>query len=1174
MANIFISYNRQSEAIARTLANDIEALGHTVWFDHELSGGQAWWDQILTRVRECTVFVFVLDEAALKSTACKREYGYADDLGKPILPVLVSAGLRLSLLPLALSKIQFVDYRKQDRDAVLRLGRALTAVPPPIPPPDPLPAPPEVPISYLGSLAEMVEKTSLSYEEQSGLQIKLKRSLRDPATSDDARMLLESLRKREDLFAHVRDEIDELLQNTGKAPPLPSRSSEANSIVSKPPQRKEETLSRLADDMPREEPDLRGSVTEPARTGIYGLTTPERMKPAGMTRQERNQRKQQNVARAKLILQGSDASLQELTQLANDLKADTSFGYGWKIFSRARRTDEVKKDAKLNLKLAQKQAVCTYKDPDLPADQRLKRAFEILEQADDLRTTTNQETLGLAGAINKRTWEVDGQKLHLERALAFYRRGYRLGVDSDNGYTGINAAFVLDLLAEQEEEESRDAYASSETAPTRRTEAREIRKDIAEKLTRKAEQPANASLKDQWWFVCTVAEAYLGQQIYDQAAKWLRQAATIEDVPEWERESTVRQLARLAQLQKTTGGEGKDGGGAANFADPRAWDTLREFLKLLYSELPSSSVEAALKSAFRGKVGLGLSGGGFRASLYHIGVLAKLAELDILRHVEVLSCVSGGSIIGAHYYLEVRKLLQEKADNAITRDDYIQMVKRIAEDFLAGVQTNIRMRVAAGWWTNVKMIFLPNYSRTMRVGELYEKQIYSRIKDRSANEKYQPRWLNDLTVQPIGEVERFTPKYDNWRRAAKVPILVLNATTLNTGHNWQFTATWMGEPPSAIDTHVDGNYRLRRMYYEDAPKAYQRYRLGYAVAASSCVPGLFEPLPLPNLYEHAAKEEKVTVRLVDGGVHDNQGTASLLEQGCAVLLVSDASGQSNSIDDPGSGSLGVVMRSSTILQGRVRESQYRELAAQRRASIVQGLMFIHLKMDLDVDPVDWINCPDPSSAMEDGPRELRGPLTRYRINKKMQESLAGVRTDLDSFCDAEAYALMTSGYCMTEYCFPKHIPAFTPPDLPREKWPFLDTEKPLQELNSDPRLTKLLKVASNLAFKVWMLWRPLQITAAVLALTLIALLVFFYERWWGIALVKLTLGGLVVMGGMFLLGKILGSTVMKFVNYRKTLEEFAVGFIMSFLGFAIARLHVHVFDRWYLRLGKLNRVLK
>jgi hypothetical protein len=121
---------------------------------------------------------------------------------------------------------------------------------------------------------------------------------------------------------------------------------------------------------------------------------------------------------------------------------------------------------------------------------------------------------------------------------------------------------------------------------------------------------------------------------------------------------------------------------------------------------------------------------------------------------------------------------------------------------------------------------------------------------------------------------------------------------------------------------------------------------------------------------------------------------------------------------------------------------------------------------------------------------------------------------------------------------------------------------------------KLLKVASNLAFKIWMLWRPLQITAAVLAVVFITLLAFFYQYWWGIQLVKLTLGGLVSIAGVFLAGKILGSTVMKFVNYRKTLEEFAIGLGMSVLGFAAARLHLYVFDRWYLRWGKLDRVLK
>ena len=208
MANIFISYNRQSEPIVRSLVSDIESLGHTVWFDHELSGGQAWWDQILAWVRDCSVLVFVLSPEGLDSTACKREYTYAAELGKPVLPVLVSADVSVNLLPPALSKIEFVDCRKQDRDAAFRLARALSTIPPPGPLPDPLPKPPDAPISYLGSLTEQVDSTStLSYPEQTALLVDLKRSLRDPENTEDTRTLLRRLRKRRDLLATIADDI-------------------------------------------------------------------------------------------------------------------------------------------------------------------------------------------------------------------------------------------------------------------------------------------------------------------------------------------------------------------------------------------------------------------------------------------------------------------------------------------------------------------------------------------------------------------------------------------------------------------------------------------------------------------------------------------------------------------------------------------------------------------------------------------------------------------------------------------------------------------------------------------------------------------------------------------------------------------------------------------------------
>jgi hypothetical protein len=218
MSKIFISYNRDSIAMARSLVNDIELLGFVVWFDQELSGGQAWWDRILAMVRECDVFVFLLDPRALNSTACQREFGYAADLDKPILPVLVADGVSTNLLPPELSRLQFIDYRKQDRQTAFSLARALTGVPPPKPLPNPLPPAPEVPVSYLGSLTRKIDTAStLSYEDQSALLVNLKRGLRDPTTADDTRTLLKRLRNRHDLFAAIADEIDELLGSSRQA---------------------------------------------------------------------------------------------------------------------------------------------------------------------------------------------------------------------------------------------------------------------------------------------------------------------------------------------------------------------------------------------------------------------------------------------------------------------------------------------------------------------------------------------------------------------------------------------------------------------------------------------------------------------------------------------------------------------------------------------------------------------------------------------------------------------------------------------------------------------------------------------------------------------------------------------------------------------------------------------
>lgn len=242
MSNVFISYQRDSQAFVEVLAKDVRDLGHAVWFDQALNGGQTWWDQILAEVRRCDVFAFVLTQAALESTACKCEYGYAEQIGKPLLPILLAEGVSVNLLPRGLSKIQYVDYRTQDRDAAFRLARALITVPLPAPLPDPLPAPPDVPISPLVTINEQIEQSDLSIEEQSFLVLKLKKIYRDPKTAADARKLLEQLRRHSNLIADIRDEIDEALGNTVKASLSLPRAPEPELPSSEPSQREGVTL--------------------------------------------------------------------------------------------------------------------------------------------------------------------------------------------------------------------------------------------------------------------------------------------------------------------------------------------------------------------------------------------------------------------------------------------------------------------------------------------------------------------------------------------------------------------------------------------------------------------------------------------------------------------------------------------------------------------------------------------------------------------------------------------------------------------------------------------------------------------------------------------------------------------------------------------------------------------
>lgn len=493
------------------------------------------------------------------------------------------------------------------------------------------------------------------------------------------------------------------------------------------------------------------------------------------------------------------------------------------------------------------------------------------------------------------------------------------------------------------------------------------------------------------------------------------------------------------------------------------------------------------------KLGLALSGGGFRASYFHIGVLAQMAEQGLLRHVEVISTVSGGSIIGALYYLHVKVLLESKPDAAVTNQDYVELVKQIETDFKKATDTNIRMSTFADFKSNFRFI-RPDYSRSDRISELYNDLIYQGVLPKEKASK--PVQMRELKIFPPDQ-PGFSPRNDNAGRQAKVPVLIIHATSLNTGRDWHFNAQTMGEPIKEDDKgpiyeETDSKpARLRRgrpSYDELAPHQ-QGFELGHAVGASACVPALFPPLSISGLYQDG--DQSIRVQLVDGGIYDNQGIAGLLYEDCTHFVVSDASKQLGVEHEPHTGAFKVLWRGfDSILPDRVRtESLQQRFDAAHRSNIA----FMHLRKGLEVREIPWI---DKDGKSADEVRIIiKASSQEFGVAPAVQEHLSTVRTDLDAFSEVEAYSLMLDGYLMSSpelRKFGEHtgygkLDADGPKSLPQAgAWDFLKIAPWIG--SPTPDYLRQLKVANFLFGKSLFLIPWLAAVAIGVALLLLVLL--------------------------------------------------------------------------------------
>jgi predicted acylesterase/phospholipase RssA len=225
-------------------------------------------------------------------------------------------------------------------------------------------------------------------------------------------------------------------------------------------------------------------------------------------------------------------------------------------------------------------------------------------------------------------------------------------------------------------------------------------------------------------------------------------------------------------------------------------------------------------------IGLALSGGGFRATLFHLGLVRFLRDANVLPNVTHITSVSGGSILAAHLVLH-----WDRYNGSPHEFD------AAAAELLAFVRLDVRNRVVRRFpflMTPVRalrrlLLWGPNRKLT-RTGLLeahYEKYLY-------------------------GDTSLF--------QLPERPQLHILATNVSEGCLCSFTR--------------NGLLTQRRL--SGRASQFDRIHVGLAtvpmaVTASSAFPGFFPPLELTGADVGADEGEFTRQSFTDGGVFDNLG---------------------------------------------------------------------------------------------------------------------------------------------------------------------------------------------------------------------------------------------------------------------------------------------------------------
>lgn len=376
-------------------------------------------------------------------------------------------------------------------------------------------------------------------------------------------------------------------------------------------------------------------------------------------------------------------------------------------------------------------------------------------------------------------------------------------------------------------------------------------------------------------------------------------------------------------------------------------------------------------------IGLCLSGGGYRAMLFSLGSLWRLNELGWLRKLDVVSSVSGGSILNG--VLATRwKDLTWSTDNP----------DGVATNFVPLVAQPVR--AMAG--------------KTLDVFAGIEGilSIFSSISDK-VTEKYDDQLFHGARLADIPSFEK-----------GRTPRFIFYATSLQTGSSVR------------IEKKRLADYRIGEIPNPDLSVA-------RAVCASSAFPPVLSPVelkvdaalwkdfpegPAPLADRHDLKSHLL---LTDGGVYDNMGLEAVWDR-CSTVLVSDAGAPLDIDATPPTDWTRQAIRVLDIVTDQTR--------ALRKRWLMQQFQQAHAA------PIEDATHPARKAGTYWGITTL---IDKYGLadalakDNEVTRQLQDVRTRLNEFTSVEQGRLINWGYALADAGLRRYVIAGKP--FPAPAWP-------------------------------------------------------------------------------------------------------------------------------------------